>query len=152
MGEGACGGQRYQPDFLFVYFFSLRAGTLVVSSLGNIPSCFYDLKSHLPSSPHRADQPNLCHPIPPPPDLASIVWGRDFPDETVSLQTTCLVSPPVSAKVWLSYCCVSRVIGAEFLEEGWRGGLWLEGCMGGWGQGCSWAVFSVSEHGLVGNL
>ena len=26
------------------------------------------------------------------------VWERDFPDETVSLQTACLVSPPVLAE------------------------------------------------------
>ena len=39
----------------------------------------------------------------------------------------------------------------DFLEEGWRWGLWLKGCKGVGGEHWSWAVFSALDHVLVGD-
>ena len=52
-------------------------------------------------------------------------------------------------RVWVSCCCVSRVIRADFLEEGWRRGLWLDGCMVCCGHGWSWSVFSALDPVLA---
>lgn len=113
-GWRGCKGTEVPPRFL-VYFFSVCERTLVVSSLGSILRFFHDLKSHLPSSPSPGDQPKLFHHHPPRPTSwpwGTIVWGRDFPDKTASLQITCLVSPLSQQRVWVSCCCVwAGVIG-----------------------------------------
>lgn len=56
---------------------------------------FQALGSSLCSCPHAAAQPSLCPPGAPLPTVGLCSLGRVFPAGAVSLQTSCLVSPPV---------------------------------------------------------
>ena len=92
-------GTKVPPHFLFVYFFFLCERRPIVSTLGKSPQCFpgREVPPAFFTSPSWSDEPL--------PSLTPTSWpwrfavlGRDFPDETVSLQTNCLVSPLLSTE------------------------------------------------------
>ena len=63
----------------------------VLAPWGRVQGVFLDVESHLPSSPHPADQMSLFHPSPLPSDLEGLQFRGD-----ISLMRLC----PCRLSVW----------------------------------------------------
>ena len=72
-------GDRGTATFLVCLLFSLCEGHWLSASWGRVQGVFLDVKSHLPSSPHSADQTSLFQLSPLPPDLEGCSSGERVP-------------------------------------------------------------------------
>ena len=72
-------GDRGTATCLVCLLFSLCEGHWLSASWGRVQGVFLDVKSHLPSSPHSADQTSLFQLSPLPPDLEGCSSGERVP-------------------------------------------------------------------------